>query len=77
LLILKTQSISINYQKFRPSLINLESERDKLVEEIMELAKSTSVEELAGTAESNAADELLAKFSELEAAITDKVDAFA
>jgi Siphovirus Gp157 len=60
-----------------PSLINLESERDRLVEEIMDLAESTSVEELAGAAESNGSEELLVKFNELEAAITDKVDAIA
>jgi hypothetical protein len=60
-----------------PSLINLESERERLVEEIMELAESTSVEELAGATESNGSEELLVKFNELEAAITDKVDAIA
>lgn len=60
-----------------PSLINLESERNKLVEEIMELAESASTDELVGATESNAAEELLAKFTELEAAITDKVDAIA
>jgi chromosome segregation ATPase len=60
-----------------PSLINLESERDKLVEEIMELAESTSAEEIAGTTASNGSDELLVKFEELEAAISEKVDAIA
>jgi hypothetical protein len=60
-----------------PSLINLESERDKLVEEIMELAESTSADELAGATESNGAEELLVKFNELEAAIIDKVEAIA
>ena len=60
-----------------PSLINLESQRDRLVEEIMELAESTSAEEIAGATESNGADELLLKFNELEAAIADKVDAIA
>jgi Siphovirus Gp157 len=60
-----------------PSLINLESERDKLVEEIMELAESTSADELAGATESYGAEELLVKFNELEAAIIDKVDAIA
>jgi hypothetical protein len=60
-----------------PSLINLESERDRLVEEIMELAESTSANELADETESNGAEELLVKFTELEAAITDKVDAIA
>ena len=43
----------------------------------MDLAESTSVEELAGAAESNGSEELLVKFNELEAAITDKVDAIA
>jgi hypothetical protein len=60
-----------------PSLINLESQRDRLVEEIMELAESTSAEEIAGATESNGADELIVKFNELEAAIADKVDAIA
>ena len=55
-----------------PSLINLESQRDKLVEEIMDLAESTSADELAGATESNGAEELLVKFNELEAAIIDK-----
>jgi hypothetical protein len=58
-----------------PSIINLESQRDRLVEEIMELAESTSAEEIAGATESSGAEELLVKFNELEAAITDKVDA--
>ena len=43
----------------------------------MELAESTSTEELEGATESNGADELLVKFTELEAAIADKVDAIA
>ena len=60
-----------------PSLINLESQRDRLVEEIMELAESTSGEELEGVTESNVSEELLVKFNELEAAIIDKVDAIA
>lgn len=60
-----------------PSLINLESQRDRLVEEIMELAESTSGEELEGVTESNGSEELLVKFNELEAAIIDKVDAIA
>jgi Siphovirus Gp157 len=65
------------YHKTMPSLINLESQRDRLVEEIMELAESTSAEEIAGATESNGADELIVKFNELEAAIADKVDAIA
>ena len=60
-----------------PSLINLESARDRLVEEIMELAESTSAEESLGIIELNVAEELLLKLEELEAAITDKVDAIA
>jgi Siphovirus Gp157 len=60
-----------------PSLINLESERDRLVEEIMELAELASADELASATGSNGSDELLVKFEELEAAITEKVDAIA
>jgi hypothetical protein len=59
------------------SLINLELARDRLVEEIMELAESTSTEENLGIIELNGAEELLIKFEELEATITDKVDAIA
>ena len=57
-----------------PSLINLESQRDRLVEEIMELTESTSNE---GIQDATDPEELVAKFEELEAAITDKVDAIA
>ncbi|AFY92864.1 siphovirus Gp157 family protein [Chamaesiphon minutus] len=57
-----------------PSLINLESQRDRLVEEIMELTESTSNE---GIPDATDPEELVAKFEELEAAITDKVDAIA
>jgi Siphovirus Gp157 len=66
------------------SLINLELERDLLVEQIMELAESAAAEdiELADgtidpTVEQNGSEQLLAKFEELEAAIADKVDAIA
>jgi hypothetical protein len=57
--------------------MNLESERDRLVEEIMELAELASADELASATGSNGSDELLVKFEELEAAITEKVDAIA
>jgi hypothetical protein len=66
------------------SLINLESERDALVELIMELAESTAATEIDiadGTIEPTAAqdnsEQLLAKFEELETAIANKVDAIA
>ena len=66
------------------SLINLELERDLLVEQIMELAESAAAEDIEiadgaidPTAEQNGSEQLLAKFEELEAAIADKVDAIA
>jgi hypothetical protein len=73
----KIESIEIYHYKTMPSLINLESQRDRIVEEIMELAESISAEEIAGATESSGADELIVKFNELEAAIADKVDAIA
>jgi Siphovirus Gp157 len=66
------------------SLINLELERDLLVEQIMELAESAAAADIEiadgtidPTAEQNGSEQLLAKFEELEAAIADKVDAIA
>jgi Siphovirus Gp157 len=66
------------------SLINLELERDLLVEQIMELAESAVSEDIEiadgtidPTAEPSSSEQLLAKFEELEAAIADKVDAIA
>ncbi|PSB57988.1 siphovirus Gp157 family protein [Chamaesiphon polymorphus] len=66
------------------SLINLESERDALVELIMELAESaaaTEVDIADGTidplSEANTTEQMLAKFEELETAIANKVDAIA
>jgi Siphovirus Gp157 len=61
------------------SLIDLELERDLLVEQIMELTESLVTEEIAPTADpiDGNAELLLAKFEKLETAIADKVDAIA
>jgi Siphovirus Gp157 len=66
------------------SLINLESERDALVEQIMELAESAATADINiadgtvdPTSEANTTEQLLAKFDELETAIASKVDAIA
>jgi uncharacterized protein YoxC len=61
------------------SLIDLELERDLLVEQIMELTESVVTKEITSTCDPNDgnAELLLAKFEELETAIADKVDAIA
>lgn len=66
------------------SLIDLELERDLLVERIMELAESVVTEEIAPDLDSSdpntdrsSAELLLAKFDELETKIAEKVDAIA